>query len=316
VNRYAIGLGSNVGSRLSHLQEAVNALRGLGDLGTVSSVYETEPVGGPKQGPFLNAVATLKSDLRPAELLTQLQEIEQASGRSREKKWGPRTLDLDIIAWTGPRVVTTDLEIPHPLAAEREFVRRPLVEVWPDAPAGPELRADAIAVVGDQKVDRLAEDWVDGLSAWPGRVFVAVQFLWFVAIAVAMASDGNLPEGEATLTRIVGGAMTVFGAGLSFVSLRRLGPGMTALPEPKEEGALIETGPYALARHPVYGGVILWVLGTSLFLDSIVGTLLSLALLPFFYIKSLYEERRLRIAYAGYGAYRLRVRRRMIPFVF
>ena len=316
MTRYAIGLGSNLGDRLSHLQEAVNAFRGLGDVGLVSSVYETEPVGGPEQGPFLNAVATLKSDLGPAELLTHLQEIEQASGRLRDAKWSPRTLDLDIIAWTGPRVETEDLKIPHPLAAEREFVRRPLVEVWPDAPVGPELRADAIAVVADQKVDRLANHWIDGLSAWPGKVFVAIQLVWFVAIAVAMASDGNLPEGEATLTRIVGGVMTVLGAGLSYVSLRRLGPGMTALPEPKEEGALIEIGPYALARHPVYGGVVLWLLGTSLFLDSIVGTLLSLGLVPFFYIKSLYEERRLRIAYAGYGAYSFRVRRRMIPFVF
>ncbi len=316
MNRYAIGLGSNLGDRLSHLREAVQALRGLGEVGRVSSVYETEPVGGPEQGPFLNAVATLNTDLGPAELLTHLQGIEEASGRRRETKWGPRTLDLDIIAWTGPRVETKDLEIPHPLAAEREFVRRPLVEVWPDAPVGPELRADAIAVVADQEVDRLAYDWIDGLSAWPGKVFVGIQFVWFVAIAVAMASDGNLPEGEATLTRIVGGAMTVLGAGLSYVSLRRLGPGMTALPEPKEEGALIETGPYALARHPIYGGVILWLFGTSLFLDSIVGTVLSLSLVPFFYIKSLYEERRLRIAYAGYGAYRLRVRRRMIPFVF
>ncbi len=91
---------------------------------------------------------------------------------------------------------------------------------------------------------------------------------------------------------------------------------MTALPEPKQEGVFVESGPYRLVRHPIYGGVFLWLLGTSLFLDSVVGTVLSLGLLGFFYLKSQYEERRLRIAYPEYSSYRRRVNRRLIPFLF
>lgn len=110
--------------------------------------------------------------------------------------------------------------------------------------------------------------------------------------------------------------LAVVGGGLAFVASRRLGPALTAAPEPVPDAELVETGPYAWARHPIYGGVILFSLGTALILDSLAGVGLALGLVPFFYLKSAYEERRLRMAYAGYIGYQRRVSRRLIPFVF
>ena len=316
MTKYAIGLGSNIGDRLEHLRSAVEQLDGLGEVSDASSLYETAPVGGPEQDPFLNAAVILHADLEPPTLLDQLHEVEKTSGRERAVRWGPRTLDLDILAWDGPEVATEGLRIPHPRAGEREFVLRPLVEVWPRALIGPGRPADAaLASVEAQGVDRLARTWIDEQSPWPGRVFVAVQFAWFLGIALAMGWDGSLPGGSAGATRLVGVPLTVAGAALAFISSRRLGANLTAVPEPRSDATLVDTGPYRWARHPIYGGATLFILGTTLILDSFTGALLSLGLLPFFYLKTEYEERRLRIHFPQYRAYRQRVTRRLIPFL-
>lgn len=314
MTRYAIGLGSNEGDRLHHLARAVEEVGGSAR--QVSSLYETEPVGGPDQGPFLNAVLVVESDLDPTEMLGHLQQIEAEHGRERRARWGPRTLDLDLIAADSGPLSTERLTLPHPRAAEREFVLRPLIEVWPEAPVGTAITATtALDGLDDQGVDLLARSWVPPVSPWKARALVVGQFILFIAVALAIAFDGTLPEGEVTVLRVAGAALAMVGMVLAFVSSRRLGPAMTASPLPKKEASLVITGPYRYVRHPIYGGVILIMLGTSLFLDSVAGSAFSIFLVPYFWMKSSYEERQLRMRFSGYRAYRQVVHRRLIPFV-
>ena len=127
-----IALGSNVGDRAAMLARAVQAmnLAGLRVL-RQSSLYETEPVGGPPQGWFLNAVVEAQTDLPPQRVLQTLQQIEQDMGRQRSIPSGPRTLDLDIL-FDGDSVLRSgELEIPHPRLAQRRFVLVPLAELAP-----------------------------------------------------------------------------------------------------------------------------------------------------------------------------------------
>ena len=207
--------------------------------------------------------------------------------------------------------------VPHPRAVEREFVLRPLADVWPDAPVGSGSTVrEALGALEPKGVDFLATDWYPRTPPWKGRILVTVQLAWFIAVAMALAGDGSLPDGSVNVFRILGAGIAAVGGALAFVASRRLGPGLTAVPEPTGEGQLIETGPYRYVRHPMYGGVSLFLLGTSLILDSIVGVVLSLGLFVFFFYKSSYEERMLRIRYQGYRSYRNVVGRRFVPFVF
>ena len=165
MTRFAIALGSNEGARLDHLRRAVAELEDLGSVEAVSGVYETDPVGGPAQDPFLNAVAVLDTVSKPHDLLVSLHQIEAAHDRAREVHWGPRTLDLDIVTSDGGPVRTPDLQIPHPRAAERRFVLEPLCDVWPEAVVGVGLTAAAArALVSDQGVALLAESWLEDES--------------------------------------------------------------------------------------------------------------------------------------------------------
>jgi 2-amino-4-hydroxy-6-hydroxymethyldihydropteridine diphosphokinase len=130
--RALIGLGSNLGDRKRTLDAAV---AGLGEtpgivVHRVSKYYETAPVGGPEgQGNYLNAAAELETTLQPLELLHVLQSIEDRAGRVRSVRWGPRTLDLDLLLF-GDRVIETDeLQVPHPRMAGRRFVLEPLAEI-------------------------------------------------------------------------------------------------------------------------------------------------------------------------------------------
>lgn len=161
MTRFAIGLGSNLGDRRAHLTAACRDLEEqFGDL-VVSALYETAPVGGPEQGPFLNAVVVVETDVSPFAVLEVCQQIEQRHKRERQMHWGPRTLDLDIIATDGPPCSEDKLTIPHPRAGQREFVLRPLVDVWPDAEVIPGATAkEALDVVDDQGVVLLTSDWL------------------------------------------------------------------------------------------------------------------------------------------------------------
>lgn len=316
MTRYAVGIGSNLGERLDHLVEAVQAIEALTKGTAVSALYETEPIGGPDQDPFLNAVVVFDTDLDPIELLEQLQQIESDHHRERKVRWGPRTLDLDILVTDGAGHHDDRLTVPHPRAAERAFVLQPLADVWPDAEVAQGLTAaDALHTVDPSGVDRLAGDWVPPRPKGIARLFVVGQFVLFLVAAVALAGDGRLPEGEVTVQGVLGALLAMAGLIMAFVSSRRLGPAMTPNPVPKERSALVLTGPYRYVRHPIYGGITLVILGTALFLDSIYGVAVAVALIPYFWVKSTYEEQQLRMRFAGYRAYRQVVHRRLIPFV-
>jgi 2-amino-4-hydroxy-6-hydroxymethyldihydropteridine diphosphokinase len=131
--RAFIGLGSNLGDRRALLSAAVEGLRRGGDVVGVSPLYETDPVGGPAgQGPFLNLVVELATADPPRRLLERCQEIEAAAGRVRAERWGPRTLDADVLYVQGETVDEEDLTVPHPRLWERRFVLAPLAELAPD----------------------------------------------------------------------------------------------------------------------------------------------------------------------------------------
>ena len=130
-----LALGSNLGDSPAILQGAVDDLARVDGLHLtrVSSVYETDPVGGPEQGVYLNAVVLGETSLTPVQLLAAVQGVEQAWHRVREVRWGPRTLDIDIIAIDDLVLDTADLVLPHPRAHERGFVLVPWLEADPGA---------------------------------------------------------------------------------------------------------------------------------------------------------------------------------------
>lgn len=154
--RAAIGLGSNLGDRDRHIAEAIAALSELGDLVAVSALYQTAPVGGPTQGAYLNAVVVIDTALPARRLLEACLEIERTHGRERTERWGPRTLDLDILIFGEATIDEPGLSVPHPELANRRFVLEPLAEAWPDAtlPDGTTIRSLLPAVSG-QSVQRL-----------------------------------------------------------------------------------------------------------------------------------------------------------------
>lgn len=151
MTRVLLGLGSNMGDRRAHLRDAIDSLPGVV---AVSDVYETDPVGGPDQDRFLNLVVELDlpvvlaggvprpaealidgdvpSPVTPLELLRICQRIESAAGRVRDVRWGPRTLDVDILWIDGVELDEPDLQVPHPRMFERRFVLDPLSELAPD----------------------------------------------------------------------------------------------------------------------------------------------------------------------------------------
>lgn len=145
MSRAVLALGSNLGDRLAHLRSAVAALRPL----AVSSVWETAPWGGVPQDDYLNAVVVVEDAGRDAYgWLARARELEAAAGRVRDVRWGPRTLDVDVIDVAGVVSADPELTLPHPRAYERAFVLLPWAEVEPDRPlpavdpAGVRRRAD------------------------------------------------------------------------------------------------------------------------------------------------------------------------------
>lgn len=132
-----LGLGSNLGDRRAHLDAALAALRAHPAVHALaaSSLIETDPVGGPPgQGRYLNAAARIETDLAPHDLLGLLKRIEGDLGRAPGgPRWGPRTIDLDILLYGDLRLESADLTVPHPRMRDRRFVLAPLAEVAPDA---------------------------------------------------------------------------------------------------------------------------------------------------------------------------------------
>jgi 2-amino-4-hydroxy-6-hydroxymethyldihydropteridine diphosphokinase len=154
-----LGLGSNIGDRISNLRGAVRLIGEIEEVKVLkaSSVYETEPVGYVDQPNFLNCAIEIDTGLSPKELLKQTSEIEIKLKRIRSIRWGPRTIDIDILVFDDIEVNEPDLEIPHPRICERAFVIEPLLELSPDI----EIRGlgklkECKENVADQKIKKLA----------------------------------------------------------------------------------------------------------------------------------------------------------------
>lgn len=162
VRRAALGLGANLGDRLAALQSAIDLIAADADVVpvAVSSVYETDPVGGPEQPDFLNAVLVVDYAGDPAGLLELAQRAEAAADRVRVQRWGPRTLDVDVLAIGDVELTSPDLVVPHPRAGERAFVLVPWAQADPDAAPpgiGPvPARRDAVGTAGVRRRDDLA----------------------------------------------------------------------------------------------------------------------------------------------------------------
>ena len=124
-----VGLGANLGDRDATIRAAIAELPGVV---VVSTLRETDPVGVTDQPRFLNGVAALETELPPRELLDRLLAVERGLGRERRERWGPRTIDLDLLLY-GDEVIDEDgLTIPHPRLHERRFVLEPLAEIAPE----------------------------------------------------------------------------------------------------------------------------------------------------------------------------------------
>jgi len=155
--RAFLSLGSNLGHREGMIDAALRALEeGGATVVRRSSFYDTAPVGNTDQPRFLNLVAEVDTALVPDALLSLCQQVEETLGRVRVERWGPRTIDIDILLYDGLAVATPSLVLPHPRMTERAFVLRPLLEIAPEAalPDGRPLR-DFLDQVADQDVTRV-----------------------------------------------------------------------------------------------------------------------------------------------------------------
>ncbi|MCX7914268.1 MAG: 2-amino-4-hydroxy-6-hydroxymethyldihydropteridine diphosphokinase [Thermodesulfovibrionales bacterium] len=127
-----IGIGSNIGNRHENCSKAIKILEEKGlRVKKISSLYETEPWGVKEQPKFINLVIEVETDYSPYELMNILKETENALGRVKTTKWGPRVIDLDILFYESEIINTEELVIPHPYLQEREFVLDPLEEISP-----------------------------------------------------------------------------------------------------------------------------------------------------------------------------------------
>lgn len=145
-----LALGSNLGERLEHLRDAVRRLRDTDGIEVVRSsrVFETEPVG-PPQPAYLNAVIEVRTTLRPRQLLDAARAVEQALGRVRTERWGPRTIDVDILTFGRETIDEPDLQVPHPRIHERGFVLVPLAELDADPMLPGERRLSEVRLSPD-----------------------------------------------------------------------------------------------------------------------------------------------------------------------
>lgn len=142
-----VALGANLGDRAVSLRAAIEQLGALGVVEAVSPFFDTAPVGYTEQPRFLNAVARLRTNLPPRDLLRGLLEIEAALGRVRTIRWGPRVIDLDLLLYDDAIIDTPDLVVPHPRLHERRFVLEPLAALAPDL-AHPVLKRTVSALLG------------------------------------------------------------------------------------------------------------------------------------------------------------------------
>jgi len=165
-----VALGANLGEPHSALRAAHASLRALGTVVRTSALYRTAPVGGPPGQPdYLNAAALLHTVLPPHDLLAELLRVEREAGRERRERWGPRTLDLDLVSYDDLSLQSDDLTLPHPRTMDRPFVLAPLADVFPGwrHPETGETVEEALARLGWGGVERLADDWTSDSEARP-----------------------------------------------------------------------------------------------------------------------------------------------------
>lgn len=129
-NKSYIGIGTNRGDRHQNITTALQKVTQFAKITNKSSIYETDPMGYKNQGKFLNLVIEIETELKPEELLKKLLKVEQEMGRIRTIKNGPRIIDLDILLYNDEKINKPNLKIPHPRMNEREFVLKPLSEIW------------------------------------------------------------------------------------------------------------------------------------------------------------------------------------------
>lgn len=313
----AVALGSNLGDRLGQLRSAVRAMDTIGRVVAVSPLYETDPVGGPAQGRYLNAVVVVDTDLDPMDLLSALHRIEGDSERVREVRWGPRTLDLDVVTYDDVTIDTPELQIPHPRAHERHFVLAPLNDVLPGAVLADGSQAvEAIERVRDQAVSQWEGDWLDeaprlGREAnwWVAGQVVAFT-VWLLAIVLSGPGTVELPW------LLAGGIVTAMGLAQGFAAVRAFGTKITPSPQPRSGSGLVASGIYGRVRHPMYGAILLAFGGVALVAGSVPGLAVTAIVGLFLRAKSVREERILSIVVSGYDDYRQRVPKRFVPFVW
>jgi 2-amino-4-hydroxy-6-hydroxymethyldihydropteridine diphosphokinase len=156
-----VGLGANVGDPGRTLRAAVRELTTWSPRARLSHIYRTAPVGGPSQPDFLNAALRLRFPGAPRELLERLLAVERRAGRVRIERWGPRTLDLDILWVSELTLSDSDLIIPHPRLRERAFALRPLLDVAPEAsdPRDGVPYARVMAELGSSGTELLERSW-------------------------------------------------------------------------------------------------------------------------------------------------------------
>lgn len=186
--RCAIGLGSNVGHREQHLTSAMRSIESsVGAIVAQSSLWETEPIGGPEQGAYLNAVVVVDTELQADEVLDRLLSIEREHGRTRRERWGPRTLDLDVLLYGDAVVDRPGLSVPHPRLGERRFVIEPLLEAWPEArlPDGTPVESLRMSVA-HQQVKRYGQQdvSVSGAAVFFTVIALVLAMWWLVDLVV------------------------------------------------------------------------------------------------------------------------------------
>jgi 2-amino-4-hydroxy-6-hydroxymethyldihydropteridine diphosphokinase len=340
MTRAAVALGSNLGDRRASLCSAADALTRLGTVVSISSLYETAPIGGPEQENFFNAVIVIDTDLEPRELLDELHRIEAEAGRVREVRWGPRRLDLDLILYGTRRAEDGGMVVPHPRFSERRFVLDPLVEAWPEAqtPEGRKV-ADLLPGVADQEVVSVGAWWpkhesppgpqhqgsdssrtgaedrqIASTFATRGGWWVIAQGLigGVVIMSVLLFAD-TIQTGRWLVW--LGAFLFLAGLVQSTLGLLHLGVSLTPYPEPLDLGNLVFGGVYRSVRHPVYGGLTLGMVGLALYQLSWAGLGAAVGGGIFFWVKAGFEENRLLAKYPEYLEYRARTRARIIPWI-
>lgn len=162
MNTCYLALGSNIEPRKTYLESAIKHLHAQENITVVkeSFIYETDPFGYEDQDPFLNQVIEINTDLPPDVLLQVIQEIERANGRERKLRWGPRTLDLDILLYNEENIQTETLVIPHPRMSERAFVLVPLKDIAKNQ----SINKDNLTV--EEALNKLPKDEIKGIRLY------------------------------------------------------------------------------------------------------------------------------------------------------